>query len=168
MKALYLRIATVALCATLMVGSGNAEPKVGDRIGDWGFQCKALSAKQNVCALTQTLVNSETKKRVLTLVLRRVGKDKKLVLITIAPLGVSLATGIAGKVDDGKQFNFVWQRSTTQGCQAAVVVDAELEKALKAGKRLLIGLRAQPNAKAITLGASLKGVTQGLRVLDKE
>ena len=100
--------------------------------------------------------------------LRRVGKDKKLALITIAPLGVFLATGIAGKVDDGKQFNFIWQRCTTQGCQAAAVVDAELEKALKAGKRLLIAFKAQPNANAITLGASLKGVTQGLRVLNKE
>ena len=112
MKALILRIAAIALCTTLVVAvvkSSNAEPKVGDRIGDWKFQCQALSEKQNVCALTQTLINSETKKRVLTLVLRRVGKDKKLALFATAPLGIFLATGIAGKIDGGKQFNFIWQ-----------------------------------------------------------
>ncbi len=171
MKPPNLLIPIMVLSAGLIVGLsgvGNAEPKVGERIGDWRFQCKALPTNQNVCVLSQTLVNAETKKPILSLVLRRVGKDKKLALITIVPLGVFLAPGIAGKVDDGKRFKFVWQICTTQGCQAAAVVDAELKRTLKAGKRLLIGLRAQPNAKPIALGASLKGVTQGLRVLDKE
>ena len=48
------------------------------------------------------------------------------------------------------------------------MVDAELEKALKAGNQLLIGFKAQPNTKTIALGTSLKGVTQGLKALDKE
>ncbi len=170
MKAFLLRISTIVLCATLMVGfvkSSNAVPKE-DRIGDWNFHCKALSDKQNVCALIQTLVDTETKKRVLTLVLRRVGKDKKLALFATAPLGIYLAAGIAGKVDDGKPFTFIWQRCTTQGWVAVAVVEAELEKALKSGNRLLIGFETQPNAQTIALGASLKGVTPGLKALDQE
>ncbi len=161
-------IPMMVLSAGLIVGlSGvcNAEPKGGERFGDWRFQCKALPTNQNVCVLSQTLVNAETKKPILSLVLRRVGKDKKLVLMTIVPLGVFLAPGIAGKVDDGKRFKFVWQRCTTQGCQAAALVDDKLEKALKAGAHLLIAFQVQPKAKPITLVASLKGVTRGLGAL---
>ena len=171
MKAFFSRIATIVLCATFMVGfvkSSNAVPKVGDRIGDWNYQCKAVSEKQNICALIQTLINSETKDRVLTLVLRRVGKDKKLALFATAPLGIYLAAGIAGKVDDGKPFTFKWQRCTTQGCQAMAVLNAELEQALKAGDQLLIGYEPQPNAQTIALGASLKGLAMGLKALEKE
>ena len=136
MKPPNLIIPIMVLSAGLIVGlSGvcNAEPKGGERFGDWRFQCKALKTNQNVCVLTQTLANAETKKPILNLVLRRVGKDKKLALMTIVPLGVSLAPGIAGKVDDGKRFNFVWQICAVQGCQAAALVDDKLKKALKAG-----------------------------------
>lgn len=171
MKTFSLRIAPIVLCATLVVGfvqPSNAVPKVGDRIGDWNFLCKALSEKQNVCALIQTLINSETKEKVLTLVLRRVGKDRKLALFATAPLGIYLDAGIAGKIDDGKPFTFSWQRCTTKGCQAVAVVDAELEKALKAGNRLMIGFEAQPNAQTVALDASLKGLASGLKALDKE
>ena len=169
MKPLNLCIPMIVLCAGFIIGLsgvGNAAPKGGERFGDWRFQCKALPTSQNVCVLSQTLANAKTKKPILNLVLRRVGKDRKLVLIAMVPLGVSLAPGIAGKVDDGKRFNFVWQICAVQGCQAAALVDDELKKALKAGVRLLIAFRPQPNVKPITLVASLKGVTQGLRALD--
>ena len=168
MKAFILGITTAVFCATLMVGfvkPSNAVTKVGDRIGDWNFQCKAVSEKQNICALIQTLINSETKERVLTLVLRRAGKEKKLALFATAPLGIFLASGIAGKIDDGKPFKFVWQRCTTKGCQAATVVDAELEKALKGGKELMIGFETD---QTIALGASLKGIAKGIKALDKD
>ena len=168
MKAFFLGMTTTVLCATLMVGfvkSSNAVPKVGDRIGDWNFQCKAVSEKQNICALIQTLINSETKERILTLVLRRAGKDKKLALFATAPLGIFLAPGIAGKVDDGTPFKFIWQRCTMKGCQAATVVDAELEKALKAGNQLIIGFESD---QTIALGASLKGIAKGIKALDKD
>ena len=135
---------------------------------DWRIECNVQLVNQNVCALTQTLVSAETGKRVLDLVLRRVGKHRKLALTVVTPLGVFLAAGIAAKVDDGKQFSLVWQRCTGQGCQAMVAVDAGLEKALKAGDHLLVGFKTKATAEATTVSASLKGIAQGLRALDRK
>ena len=168
MTATTLRIVTWALCAVFLVANtspGNAQGNDARQIGDWRLECKVLSGDKKVCALLQAVVNADTGKRILSLQLRRVGSNNTLALIAEAPLGIFLGAGIAGKVDDGKQFSFLWQRCTQRGCQAATAVDAELESALKAGKRLLIGFKAQPSADPITLGASLAGVTAGLKVL---
>lgn len=165
------RAIVLPICASIVClpgAAGHAEPKVGDRIGDWTFQCRAVSANKNVCSLNQTLVDKETRQPRLALTLRRIGSDRKLALFVMAPLGVFLAAGIAGKVDEGKQFDFAWQRCTRQGCQAAAIVDAELEGALKAGARLRVAFKLQPSAEFITYAASLKGVTQGLTAIDAD
>jgi len=170
MRVPYLRKLTAALCATLVAGfvnSASTQPKAHDRGLDWRIECNVQLVNQNVCALTQTLVSAETGKRVLELVLRRVGKDRKLALTVVTPLDVFLAAGIAAKVDGGEQFNLVWQRCTAQGCQAMVAVDATLEKALKAGRHLLVGFKNKANAEAVTVSASLKGIAQGIRALDR-
>ena len=136
--------------------------RVGEKIGDWTFQCLAVSATQNVCALTQVLGNPKTNQRILALTLRAAGKDNKLLLLAQAPLGVFLPAGLVGKIDDREQFNFSWQRCTRQGCQAAAQINDARKAALKAGKNLLLGFKVQPAAKTIALTASLKGITQGL------
>lgn len=84
------------------------------------------------------------------------------------PLGIYLATGIGAKVDEGKQFNLIWQTCTQQGCQAALSLDSEKKTAMKSGKQLFVGFKARPDADAITVAASLKGVTAGLKALGVE
>lgn len=146
----------------------RAEPKVGDRIGDWVFSCRALSATRTVCALNQTIVESKSKKAVLQLALRKLGKERRLALVVNVPLGVYLATGIGGKVDEGEQFSLVWQSCNSQGCQAALGIDDMLKQAMKAGSKLFIGFKPRPDAETFTVSASLKGVTAGLTALDAD
>ena len=150
----------------LSVGAGRAQPNVGERIGDWTLQCKALLKKQTVCALTQTIVNPRTKQRVLRLTLRKLEESGKLALIVVAPLGIHLATGMAGKLDEGKQFAFIWQRCTNQGCSAAVEVDEKMKWTMMAGKQLFIAFKPQADIDALKFAVSLMGVTKGLEALD--
>ena len=160
-------IATVgSFLVLLSAGAGHGQPNMGDRIGDWTFQCKALSKAQTVCALTQTIVNARTNERVLRVILRKLGESGNLALIVVAPLGIHLATGMVGKVDKGKQFTFVWQSCTNQGCSAAVEVDDTLGWTMKAGKQLLIAYKPGANIDAVKYAVSLRGITKGLDALD--
>ena len=170
MKKWFELFCAVGLALGLMVTAAQAQtaPKVGDAIGDWIFNCQALSATQTVCVLQQTIVQKESKQPVMRLTLRKLGKEQKLGLVVRVPLGVYLATGIGGKVDEGKQFNLIWQSCTKQGCQAALSLDDGQKTALKSGKQLFIGFKARPDKDAVTVAASLKGVTAGLKALGVE
>jgi len=116
--------------------------------------------------LNQTIVEAKSKKPILQLALRKLGKEQNLALVVNVPLGVYLASGIGGKVDDGKQFGLIWQSCTKSGCQAALGLDGATREALEKGKKLLIGFKTRPDSKTITVAASLKGVTAGLKALD--
>ena len=170
MKKILLSLigAALLLGAANSTALGQTQPKVGDAIGDWVFNCRALSATETVCALNQRIVETKSKRPIMSLTLRKVGPEKKLVLIVNVPLGIYLATGIGAKVDAGEQFNLVWQTCTQQGCQAALSLDDAKKSAMKSGKQLFVGFKARPDAEAVTVAASLKGVTAGLKALGIE
>ena len=157
----------IGLTQFLTFGSGRAqiEAKVGDRFGDWTFGCQAVTARKAICALTQTIVEKETRKPIVHLALRRLEKDQTLALIAVLPLEVSLAAGVGGKVDGGQQFNLIWQHCTINGCQAAVSLDDSVKQALQTGKQLVIGFKVRTKSEASYVGASLKGVTAGFKAL---
>jgi invasion protein IalB len=160
-----------ALVAGMLCAGGAAvaqTPKVGDRIGDWGFQCQALSASETRCALIQNVLNSQTRQRLIGAVIRKMGeKNDKVGLFISAPLGIFLGAGIAVKIEEGEQFPLILQTCTAQnGCVAGLEIDAKRLDAMKKGTRMLVGFKPQANANAVTVPFSLKGVTDGLKALD--
>jgi invasion protein IalB len=160
--------AVIGIATMLFAGTAiaqDAKLKVGERIGDWTFQCQAVSADQNVCGLLQTIADNKSRQQVLVVAVRHVGEEKKLGMFVTAPLGIFLGSGIGGKVDDGEQFKFNLQTCTQRGCQAATAIEGKRLKELKKGNRLLIGFKAHANAKTITVPVSLKGFTAGLKAI---
>ena len=166
------RLATALVLASLL-GSNSAfaqaaKPKVGDRIGAWTFQCQALSAEDTVCALVQISADAKTNRQLMKAVVHPVGKekDRKLRLVVTLPLGIFLATGIAGKIDEGKQFNFVLLTCRQNGCEAAVDIDDKMKRAMRAGKQLVVAFKPRPNSDAFGVRVSLDGFTVGVRTLE--
>ncbi|MEM7405191.1 MAG: invasion associated locus B family protein [Pseudomonadota bacterium] len=146
----------------------TAKPRVGEKLGAWTFQCQAVSADQNICALVQGVLNKKTNKQVLRAVVRPVGqgKDRKVGLFVTLPLGIFLAPGVAGKVDDGKQFPFILQACRQAGCEVAVELDAKLQKSMRAGKQLVVGFKTTPDSNAVGIPISLSGFTAGMKALN--
>ena len=54
----------------------DAKPKVGQRIGDWFFQCQALSANENISGLMQNFSDNRTKRQIVGVAVRYAGKGK--------------------------------------------------------------------------------------------
>ena len=163
---LVLKCLVLALVASPVYAQAK-KAKVGDRIGAWTFQCQAISADQNVCALVQAVLNKKTNKQVMRAVIRSVGagKAQKMGLFITLPLGIFLAPGVAGKVDEGKQFSFVLQACREGGCEAAIELDSKLQKAMKSGKTLVVGFKTSAGADAVGIPLSLNGITAGLAAL---
>ena len=166
-----LSTALCGLAAFAFFSSAIAQdnkPKVGERIGDWTFQCQAVAADQNVCDIIQTIADNNTRRQVLAIAVRPVGQEKRIAMFVTAPLGIFLGSGIGGKIEDGEQFKFNLQSCTQRGCQAAIAIEKDRLEALKKGQRLLVGFKARADANTITVPVSLKGFTAGLKAIGSE
>ena len=144
--------------------AGQLLPKVGERIGDWTYRCQALTASDTRCSISQVVFNPN-KKPIIRATFLGIGKNKKLGLVVLAPLGMFLGTGLAGKIDEGKQFKFVLQNCGKQGCRAAIGVSNKMKMALQKGSRLALAFKMRANAKAVLVQISLKGFTKALNAL---
>lgn len=146
----------------------DKEPKIGERIGDWIFQCQALSATENICGLVQTIIDNKTKRQIVGIAVRYAGKDaeKRLGMFVTVPLGIFLGSGVGGKIDDGEQFTFNLQNCNQRGCQAAMEIKPKMLADLKKGARLIVGFKATATSKTIAVPVSLKGFTDGLKSID--
>lgn len=158
--------AFIALPATAQ----DAKPKVGERIGDWVFQCQALSAAENICGLVQTVIDNKTKRQVVGLAVRYAGKgeSRRLGMFVTVPLGIYLGSGIGGKIDTSDQFKFNLQSCNQRGCQGATEIKDAMLTDLKKGQRLIVGFKARADSKTIAVPVSLKGFTDGLKAIDAQ
>tara|TARA_R110000868_G_scaffold143281_4_gene361292 strand:- start:4943 stop:5470 length:528 start_codon:yes stop_codon:yes gene_type:complete len=169
-KAAILGLTAVLLSfpAAAQDAKPDGVPKVGERIGDWVFQCQAVSATRNICGLVQKIIDNKTKRQVVGIAIRYAGKetDRRLGMFVTVPLGIFLGSGIGGKIDDGKQFTFNLQTCNQRGCQGAVEIKPEMLAEMKKGNRLIVGFKARADSNTIAVPVSLKGFTQGLKTID--
>lgn len=166
-----LAAAFIALPAMLQNASAqDAKPKVGERMGDWIFQCQAVSAGENICGMVQTIIDNKTKRQVVGIAIRYAGKGdtKRLGMFVTVPLGIYLGAGIGGKVDTSDQFKFNLQSCNQRGCQGATEIKEDMLADLKKGKQLIVGFKARADSKTIAVPVSLNGFTDGLKAIDAQ
>lgn len=165
--ALLLRAAVTALlCLPFLV---QAQAKVGDRFGDWVFECVALAEGKTACALTYLIVSKKDNQRIAQLSLGRHEAKGGIVLTAFLPLGIYLPAGASGSIDQGKPFQFTLETCLPrQGCIGTFSVNVDFLKSLRSAKQLDIGFAAADGRKPVTLGASLIGLAEGLKAAKLE
>ncbi len=125
-----LIVALLVAAATAITGSAHAQaPKVGDKFGDWNFNCRAVGQDDTVCGLYQIVLweTESGKSPIMNLTIRRSDdaktKTRRAMLAALMPLGIFLPAGVAARNDKGEQFALVPQTCTKNGCEAAVVLN---------------------------------------------
>ena len=167
---MFLKSHHIALGLSLLItaATAHAVPKVGDKFGNWLFECKALAANKTACVLSQTLSQAKTKQRVLRITLNRQENSQEFQIVAVAPLGIHIPTGVTGTIDKGVSIPFTLQTCAKQGCIATAKADRKLINALKSGKNIEISFVANTHSKRITLNISLDGVTAGINALERK
>jgi invasion protein IalB len=154
------------IIACLFQVVAHAEAKVGDRFGDWIFECRAISADKTICALSQIIALKENNKVMTKLSLRNDKSKGEPELIALVPLGVYLPSGVTGTFDQGRPFQFTVQRCTQQSCIASVKADSVMLKTMQSSEKVAISFSGQADAKPIVLTGSLKGLAEGLKAIN--
>jgi invasion protein IalB len=140
----------------------RAEPKVGDKFGDWVFECQAIADGKTDCALTQTLVNKQTNQAVARFMLARNKKANEIELRTLVPLGIDIPAGVAGSIDGKSPFKFSIETCVQPGCLGVVKLKGSLQDAMKNGKALTVTFTPRGADKEVAVAGSLKGLTDGM------
>ena len=157
-----------ALSLLLAVTNAQAVPKVGDKFGDWVFECTALAANKTNCVLSQTLIQNESKQRVLRIALNQPEKSKELQLVAVAPLGLYIPAGLTATIDKNTEVPLILKTCTQQGCIATANVDSKLVKSLTSGNNIEVSFSANADSKPITLNVSLMGIITGISALNEK
>lgn len=163
-----LRTALVALSCMPFLAQAQApaptQAKVGDRFGNWAFECVALGEAKTACALTYAIISKAENRRVVQLSLGRSEAKGGVVLTAFLPLGIHLPSGASGTIDQGKPFQFTLETCLPQrGCIGTYPVSGELLKSLQSGQNLNIRFAAGNGQQPVALSAALSGLAEGLK-----
>nr|VFK31848.1 MAG: Invasion protein IalB, involved in pathogenesis [Candidatus Kentron sp. MB]VFK32463.1 MAG: Invasion protein IalB, involved in pathogenesis [Candidatus Kentron sp. MB]VFK75594.1 MAG: Invasion protein IalB, involved in pathogenesis [Candidatus Kentron sp. MB] len=160
------------LSMALLAGFGNVlaqeskkEPKPVP-YGDWTLLCQG---KGQPCALTQQIMMEigETKKPVVDFSFVHIGKPRALHAILRLPLGIALTRGVSLQIDKKTSITGSISHCKYEGCFSLGRVTSELRKSLEGGKEAQI-IFYDLAGKGMMVPSSLRGVTAGLKALDKK
>jgi len=147
----------------LSVMQSSFAANVGEKFGDWLYECKATGSNQTVCVISQTLISKKANKQVLRAMVSKNKKANKYTLALIAPLNISLPHGVSAVTNKGNKLKLILQSCGYKGCLAAKTLEAKELASLKAGDQLKISFVL--NRKKISIDLSLKGISTGLKEL---
>lgn len=152
----------------LAFGSGSAlardsQPKVGQKFGDWVFQCSAVAQNKTDCAFVQTIVTPDGKRQVAQLqMLEQKGEPGTYVVTVFLPLGLDLQVGVTARIDQTDPVAAPLKTCLPRGCIASMPLDENLAGALRNGNKLELAFTLADGKKTATITGSLKGIDEAL------
>jgi len=140
----------------------HAAANIGDKFGDWVFECQAIADGKTDCALTQTLVNKQTNQPVIRLILARSKGDDDVDLKVLVPLGIDLEVGVSGSVDDKVPIKVVVETCVQAGCLGSAKAKGGIFDAIKGGTALNLTFTGKGAGNKVSVAGSLKGAADGI------
>jgi invasion protein IalB len=152
----------MAILLATIPGFADAAPAVGDRFGDWVFQCEARAEGQTDCAFVQTILDPASKSPLAQIRILQPRKDGKGSLIALLPLGLNLEMGVKAAVDETQSVDVRISTCLPRGCLAQIDLTPEVITKLKAGVTLGLAFDIISVRKRVSLNSSLSGVSSAL------
>ena len=135
----------------------------GDVFDDWIMRCDPASETPR-CYLSQRAFIQGSGERVFELAVGQLGKNKQVVMLLTAPLGIYLPAGLRVQVDNTTTQRVALLRCNARGCHAELLLNDEFLDLMKKGLQLNITF-SDSALQQFGFSMSLKGFSSGLRQL---
>lgn len=163
-KTLMARLAlSLFIMANVLATNAWADPKPGDKFGDWTYGCNQANDKKDACYLSQAVLDKKTNTQIMLLQFSRNDESKALTLITILPLGIHFSSGVNGNIDKNNKVKLVLQTCLAMGCIASYAPDKNEIKPLMAGKLMEVNFAVKAGKQPVTIPVSLNGLADGAK-----
>lgn len=150
-KGMILALSAVALTAA----QAAPTPKSKGGVAAWRVECTG-DGKTLDCRAVQQMLHRETRRVVVSVVVRPAFKGKGGVMVLQLPLGLNLTEPIAVKVDNGAAQKQAIQTCTNIGCFATIPFGDKLVAAMRRGRTFHVIMR-DSNKKTIDVNLPLLG-----------
>ena len=132
----------------------------------WAVNCAADPAGSDglACRMVQNLFVTETKQRLLSVVIQTPAGTDKPVMTLVLPYGLDFSAGVTASIDKSDPVNLAVKTSDQLGAYANAVLEDDLLDALKNGTEMKVSFRSIRN-QAYNVGVSLAGFTAAFRKL---
>lgn len=152
-----LAVAALALPALAQEASlPRGASTLNETHGAWTVTC-AIGTPVKLCALSQTQLHSQTRQRVLAIELHSKGEGVQGTLVL--PFGLSLASGVAYRIDDGELGTAQQFRTCLPvGCLVDIAFDVPTVESLKIGSAMKVEASADGD-EPIVFSIALTGFT---------
>ncbi|MGB1213855.1 MAG: invasion associated locus B family protein [Pikeienuella sp.] len=160
---MYCLLAVLFLSAGAAGAQTTAAPQ-SVNYGDWLFECPANAPTR--CALTQRIINSETRDVVAKIGFARLATGiEGYAMVLSVPDGVELTTAPLYEVGQGEKNAMAWRVCVNGRCQASASVTVDQARNMqKAGKGAFLYFAYGQNAPTST-PVSFRGLSEGLAAL---
>ncbi|MEM9059851.1 MAG: invasion associated locus B family protein [Pseudomonadota bacterium] len=146
----------VAVCPVATL----SEPVVGQKFGDWTFECVARSQNSADCSLTQVVTANETQNPVAQFRISAPKADRPGFMSVLIPLGTNLRDGLEASFDNGVPMPFVPYTCTKNGCLLIAPVSEAVAESLRAQNALDLAFSITNTNRRYAVKSSLKGLTK--------
>lgn len=159
----YLNSAAV-FGMTIWAGSGFAEvlqPTVGQKFGDWVFQCSAVAQNQTDCAFVQRIVTADASRQLAQLQILESRKEPNTYAFTmLLPLGLDVQIGVTARIDQTDPVSVPITTCLPRGCIASLPLDESLAGALRTGGKLEMAFTMADGNRTARITGSLNGINE--------
>ena len=145
-------------------GQAPAPAAAPQTFGSWERGCER-AGRTELCSLRQFVAPKENPRQpIMAVAIGRLTPDRKMTLVIKLPAQIDRNAGIGFRIDDTAVTPIPIQNCDGGACTAAITLDEDLLKRLRAGSQLVVAFRA-PQGSAAALPVSLQGLTRGLASL---
>ena len=163
-----LALAAVAACnpvASSAQSSESASNEPAATLTTWVVNCAADATGDGLaCRMVQNLVVTETKQRLLSVIIQMPAGSVTPVMTLALPHGLDFSAGVTATIDEKEPFNMALKTSDQQGAYANAVFEEYLLEALKVGTKMKVSFRSF-RTQAYNAGKSRAGFSAVLRKL---
>jgi invasion protein IalB len=168
---LFTRLAVAAAALWLAfaplsaIAQSNDAQLPAETYGDWLLRCAANDATR--CALTQRIVNSESRKLVAEVGIAPLANGAEgYALVLSVPEGADLSGGPAFRLDGSeKQAAMAWRVCVNPMCQASASVTPDAAAAMDGAGRAVFGYKKYRANKLTLTPVSFDGLADGLAAM---
>jgi invasion protein IalB len=144
----------------------NPTKETKQTIGDWVVACAQREGSAKTCALSQTLMQSQTRRFLSSISIGRDASGKAMGNIT-APLGFAVNKGAQLQIGDGQPIKLEFVTCVANGCLSIVEFSVSQISDMQAATKMKVTLESLQK-KPVTIEFSMNGFPKALAAYVQE
>lgn len=139
--------------------------KVGQKFGDWVFECAAIAEGETLCSLVQVLAVKQSNRAIARFNVSKNKAENAIEFTAQLPIGLDIPAGVSIALDTEAPIPLTILTCGRRGCLAQAKLASKSIDQVKDDKKISLTFKMRGAANPTTISGSQKGLKQGIAAL---